>query len=381
MDDNRRIVIKLGTTLMTGGDSQLNLEILSSLVKQITSLHRQGYQIIIVASGAVAAGRHSLNSWTGNTDTGNNVRSRQIMASIGQGILMHHFHELFKINQVLVAQALLTYNDISDRISYLNIRNLLLDLTKLRIIPIVNENDVVAVDELEGDAIGDNDTLSALVANIIDADLLMLLGDLEGLYSEDPHLNPKAKLINLVESIENIEAQIGDSWTNQGRGGMITKINAAKLATAAGTLVIIANGLIPNVLQRIISGEKIGTRFTTRITNQESRKQWLLSREESSCNIQVDASTAKSLTEKGESLLLSGIISTKGSFARGEIIRILDNQSNKIAIGMVNYTNVEIDAIISHGSKSEISLLKKSMPNEVIHHNNMAITGDSDNEN
>lgn len=381
MKNNQRVVIKLGTTLLTGGSNQLDLDILSSLVKQIVGLHKKGYQIIIVSSGAVAAGRHSLNNWINTNESSNNVRSRQIMASIGQGILMHHFQELFGANQIPVAQALLTHNDISDRISYLNIRNLLLDLIMLRVIPIVNENDVVAIEELEGETIGDNDTLSALVSNMIDADLLILLGDLEGLYSEDPHLNPKAKLIDFVENIEDIEARIGDSWTNQGRGGMVTKINAARLATSSGTNVVIANGLIPDNLHRIINGNKIGTQFKTRITNLESRKRWLLSRESSNCSIHVDSGAAKAITQKGGSLLPSGIITISGQFTKGEIIKIIDNKNNKIAIGMVNYTNIEIEEIITARSKPNEHPVEKIMSNEVVHRDNMVITGGSSNAN
>ena len=220
----RRVVVKAGTTLLTHGAGRLNLQVMATLVEQMAGLHRDGVETLLVSSGAVASGRHVL----GVPREGRNVPFKQVLAAAGQGRLMHAYEQLFDWHQIPVAQALLTRNDLSNRHGYLNVRNTLLSLIELRVIPIINENDVVAVDELAGEVFGDNDSLSSMVANLVDADLLIMLGEIKGLYTADPHLDADAKLIPLVDRLDgDVEAAAGTSWRDRGQGGMATKLEAA----------------------------------------------------------------------------------------------------------------------------------------------------------
>src|SRR3972149_881829 len=226
----RRIVVKLGTTLLTAGTSRLDLEVMASLVGQVARLHRDGREVIVVSSGAVAAGRHRL----GNIRQLRNTPLRQVWAAVGQSILMDAYEQLFDWHTITVAQTLVTKADLQNRVSYLNARNTLLALLELGVVPIVNENDVVAVDELEGAAFGDNDNLSALVANLVDADALVMLTDIDGLYSADPGVDPTAQRISLVPRIDDaVEESAGRSRSRQAPGGMMTKIQAPRLATGS----------------------------------------------------------------------------------------------------------------------------------------------------
>ncbi len=247
-----RILAKLGTNLLTGGSDHLNLEIMSSLVGQITRLHRQGLEVIIVSSGAIAAGRQRLGLIKERKD----IPFKQVLAAVGQSRLMDAYDQLFGWHEITIAQTLLTRTDLSDRLSYLNARNTLLALLELGVIPIVNENDVVAIDEIQEARFGDNDTLSAMVASLADADLLMLLTDTAGLYNADPNRDPNARLIERVDRIDaSIESLASASCSERGTGGMATKIEAAKLATASGVAVVIADGQEPEVIIRLAQGE------------------------------------------------------------------------------------------------------------------------------
>ncbi len=236
----KRIVIKLGTNLLTGGSSRLDHKKMEDLVRQVADLHRKGHEIILVSSGAVAAGREKL----GIANKMKDIPFKQVMASVGQNRLMHIYDELFSAYSINVAQALLTRSDLGDRSLYLNARNTLLALIDLKVICIINENDVVCTDELGELKFGDNDNLSAMVSNLVDADLLILLSDVKGLYSADPQQDSGAKLIPVVEKIDDkIEEMAGGAGSSRGTGGMVTKIEAAKLATASGVPVIITGRL------------------------------------------------------------------------------------------------------------------------------------------
>ena len=226
-----RVVVKAGTTLLTRGGDRLNLQVMATLVEQVARLRQEGTEIILVTSGAVAAGRHVL----GAPREGRGVPFRQVLAAAGQGRLMHAYEQLFDWHQTPVAQALLSRKDLTERQGYLNVRNTLTQLMDLGVVPIVNENDVVAVDELAGEFFGDNDNLSAMVANLVDADLLVILGQTEGLFTADPHLDPDATLIPLVERVdETIEAAAGGSWQDQGQGGMTTKLEGGQAGHGIG---------------------------------------------------------------------------------------------------------------------------------------------------
>ncbi len=269
-----RIVVKVGTRLLTGDSDQLDAGFMRSMAQQIAHLHGKGAEVVLVSSGAVAAGRQVLSLRKDRKD----VPFRQVLASVGQGRLVQMYEQLFAEYKILVAQSLLSRRDIANRLGYLNIRNTFQALLELRVLPIVNENDVVAVEELAGEAFGDNDNLSAMVANLIDADLLAILGEVDGLYTADPHKDPSAKLIPVVDHIDgSIEKLAGGSW-NLGTGGMVTKVQAAKLATASGVTVAIDAGRVAGVLERLAVGERVGTLFQPVSSRLESRKRWMLSR-------------------------------------------------------------------------------------------------------
>ncbi len=254
----QRVVVKLGTGLLTGGVDVLDLDIMAKLVAQIVALHQRGIEVLVVSSGAVAAGRQALN---GSADPSDNVTLRQALAAVGQSKLMQVYEGLFAASNVSVAQALLTRGDIVDDVHRLNTQNTLRELLRLRVVPIINENDVVAVDELEGVVIGDNDTLSGVVARLVKADLLVILGEVAGLYSADPNTHKNVQLIPVVEDLDALEAEVGGPLDDRARGGMVTKISAARQATADGTSVVIADGREPDVLTRLLSGEPLGTWF------------------------------------------------------------------------------------------------------------------------
>ena len=366
----RRIVVKAGTSLLTGGDDRLDLEVMSTLVAQIASLQRSDGEMLLVTSGAVAAGRHVL----GVSRQSKNLPLRQVLAAVGQGRLMHSYEQLFSAHGVPVAQALLSRRDLTDRLGYLNVRNTLLGLLERGVVPIINENDVVAVEELAGDVFGDNDTLSALVANLVHADLLVMLGEIEGLYSADPHVDPGARLIRKVDRLsEDIESMGGPSWDGEGRGGMATKLEAARLATASGVNVVIASGTVRDVLTRLADGESIGTFFPSIATKIESRKRWMLSGLSTRGEILVDGGAARALRRDHRSLLPAGVTDVLGSFERGDIISILESPRGQIACGIANYGSEELATIKGLQSDRIEGLLGHHYGDEAVHRNNMVI--------
>src|SRR5215813_11174050 len=282
MSKMKRIVIKLGTTVLTDGTRRLSRRRMLEIVRQAAQLHEAGHHVVIVSSGAIAAGRETLNY----PELDRSVPAKQMLSAVGQGRLIQIYTELFSLFDITVGQVLLTRADLSNRTGYLNARDTLLTLLEHRIVPIINENDTVATEEIK---VGDNDNLSALVANLVDADLLILLTDQQGLYTADPRTNPDAKLIPVVPQInESIFALAGGTSTGLGTGGMITKLQAAQLAGRSGTATVIASGSPPNVLVDIAAGQQIGTAFPPPVTHRESRKRWLLS-ERPQGAISVDA--------------------------------------------------------------------------------------------
>ena len=366
----QRIVAKFGTGLLTGGTERLDLEIMASLVGQVAQLRHQGREVIIVSSGAIAAGKQKLGLFKERKD----IPFKQVLASVGQSRLMHAYEQLFSWHDITVAQALLTKADISDRAGYLNTRNTLLTLLELGVVCIVNENDVVAIDEIEGATFGDNDNLSAMVCNLVDADLLALLTDIGGLYSADPHREPNVHLISRVDKIDaEIERIASCAFSPQGTGGMRTKIEAAKLATASGATVVIANGREPNVLLQIAQGKEIGTLFTPRVSKLESKKRWLLSQLSSKGKLILDAGAVRAIRDQGKSLLPAGIITAEGNFQRGDAVDIFDQKNNHLGCGIVNYSCNDINIIKGAHSEKIFSLLGYAYGTEVIHRNNMVV--------
>ncbi len=254
-----RIIVKFGTSLLTGGTDRLDEKVISKLVSQVARLQKQGLELLVVSSGAIAAGRYKLGLDKKRLD----IPYKQVLAAVGQGKLMNVYDQLFSGYGITVAQALLTRTDLADRAGYLNARNTLLALMELKVVGIVNENDVVAIDEIQEAQFGDNDNLSAMVANLVDADLLLILSDIAGLHTADPKQNPDASLIPLVENINGeIESLMADASGTLGTGGMATKIEAARLATASGVTVIVADGREPDIILDAVAGKTVGTRFS-----------------------------------------------------------------------------------------------------------------------
>lgn len=366
----RRVVAKFGTNLLTAGGDNLDLEVMSSLVGQVARLHRQGVEVIIVSSGAVAAGRHKLKSALERKD----ILFKQVLASVGQSRLMQAYEQLFAWHDIPIAQALLTRSDLSQRLGYLNARNTLLALMELGVVTIVNENDVVAVEELEGATFGDNDNLSAMVANLVDADLLVLLTDTGGLYTADPHLDPKAKLISRVDRIdEKIERLASGSASQRGTGGMITKLEAAKLATASGVAVAIASGREPEVLLRLAEGKAVGTFFSPAVSKLESRQRWILSGLATKGRLMVDKGAAAALKNQDKSLLPVGVAKVEGDFERGELVDILDKKGVLLARGISNYSSRDLAKIKGAHSEVIASLLGYEYGAEVVHRSNLTL--------
>lgn len=363
-----RIVVKLGTNLLTGGSDHLSLETMASLVGQIARLYKEGLAVVIVTSGAIAAGRNRLGACEGRKE----IISRQVLAAVGQSRLMDAYDQLFGWHEIIIAQTLLTRADLSDRLRYLNARNTLTALLELGVVPIINENDVVAVEEIQETVFGDNDNLSALVANLVDADLLMLLTDTGGLYTADPHRDAKAKLIERVDKIDaHIEGLAGGTWSERGTGGMATKIEAARLATASGVAVVIASGREHDVIVRSARGEAVGTFFQPIASRLESRKRWLLS-QPSKGKIYVDAGAATALRSQSKSLLPAGVAKVAGEFDRGDVVNIFDNKTGeKIACGISNYSSNDTAIIKGAHSDRIAELLGREYGAELVHRDNM----------
>lgn len=364
----RRIVAKFGTNLLTDGE-QLDLERMRLLVSQCAALRQAGVEVIIVTSGAVAAGRSRL----GITRNRRDIPFRQVLAAVGQGQLMQAYDRLFAEHGINVAQTLLTRRDLSDRISYLNARNTLLALLGYKVVPIVNENDAVAVEELEESRIGENDTLAALTANLVDADLLAMLMTREGLYTADPQLDPSATLIRQVDRIDKtVEAYAGVS-EGPGRGGMVTKLQAARLATSGGTDTVIASGLEPDVLPRLVQGERLGTLFPAAADRMESRKRWILSGLRIKGSVVVDDGAANALRERKTSLLPAGIKDVCGDFERGDTVELTTDAGERIATGVTNYGSQELLTLRGAKSSQIASILGHDYGAEAVHRDNLVL--------
>jgi glutamate 5-kinase len=365
-----RIVAKFGTKLLTGDSDHLNQEVMSSLVAQVVQLHDKGLELIVVSSGAIASGRYKL----GLTREIRDIPFKQVLASVGQSRLMYAYEQLFSQHSITVAQALLTKADLADRAGYLNARNTLLALLELRVLCIVNENDVVAVDEIQEAKFGDNDNLSAMVANLVDADLLLILTDIGGLYTADPHRRPDARLIPQVDRIDSeIECLAADTPSQLGTGGMITKIEAAKLATASGVTVVIADGREPDVILRLAAGEAVGTRFPPATSKLESRKRWMLSGLSTKGKLIVDSGAALALKKQKRSLLAAGIKQLEGDFQRGDIVNICDPDGSRLGCGITNYSSADIEIIKGAHSRKIAALLGYDYGSEVVHRNNLVV--------
>lgn len=363
----KRIVVKVGTSTLTHATGKLNLERIEHLVRQLTDLRYQGKEVVLVSSGAIGAGMGKLNL----DKRPKTIPEKQAIAAIGQGILMQLYEKFFSEYGQIVAQLLLTKADMDDRRRFLNARNTLTTLLQLGVIPIVNENDTVAVEEIR---FGDNDTLAALVGTLVDADLLILLSDIDGLYTADPRKYPEAKLLQVVEAVnDTIENAAGDVGSKFGSGGMATKISAAKVATNAGIPMIIANGAEDNIIRRLIHGEQLGTLFVARELKTHLRKNWIAFGSKVEGVIVVDDGAKEALIAKGKSLLPSGILSVSGGFSSGAVVSITDSQGREFARGITYYSQSELEQIKGVKCKEICGILGYKDYDEAIHRDNLSL--------
>ena len=364
----QRIVVKLGTSTLTAGTSHLSAPRMVDLIRQMAELHAQGTEFVVVSSGAIAAGRGSL----GFPRLTKDIPAKQMLAAIGQPHLMAMYSQLFGLYGLMVAQVLLTRADLIDRHGYLNSRNTLSALIAQRVIPIVNENDTVATEEIR---FGDNDTLSALVANLIEADLLMLLTDQPGLFTADPRRNPNAELVVEVRDNAIPEAlwkAAGGVANGLGTGGMITKLQAADLARRSGSTVVIARGGESEVIARLAAGEALGTRFHPVTSVHESRKRYILAGGRPDGRVCVDEGAARAL-RRGGSLLPVGVVEVEGQFERGDTVRVVDPAGSEIARGLINYTAGDTERILGRRSDEIEAILGYAYGDELIHRNDMVL--------
>lgn len=363
----RRIVVKIGTSVLTGGGAQLDQAHMVDLVRQCAALHGRGRDVIVCTSGAIAAGRERL----GFPKLQNTVADKQMLAAVGQSRLMLVWERLFEIYGVHVGQMLLTRSDVQDRHRYLNARDAMNALLEHRIVPVINENDAVATAEIK---VGDNDNLSALVTLLAEADLLVLLTDQPGLFTADPRSNPEAELIPEVRTIDaTLRTYAGESVSGLGVGGMMTKLQAADIARRAGADVVIAAGSAPDVLLRIVERTSIGTRFPAVETPLENRKRWILAGGGEDRVIRVDAGAARALREKGSSLLPAGIVSVEGAFERGDTIAILGPEQVPIARGISRYGSEDLHRILGCRSDQIAERLGYVYGSVAVHRNDMIL--------
>jgi glutamate 5-kinase len=368
----RRLVIKLGTSVLTAGTDRLNRPYMVDLARQVAGLRAAGVQVALVSSGAIAAGRERLGAAPQQRARAN-VPLKQMFAAVGQSRLMHLYEQLFELYGLQVAQALLTRDDLRDRRRYLNARNTLNLCIERGIVPIINENDALVTAEIR---VGDNDNLSALVAGLIDADLLLILTDIDGLYSADPRSDPAARLLEEVPAIDDhIWEMAGGAGSARGTGGMRTKIQAADLATRSGTSVVIASGAAPDVILRVARGERIGTHFPSAVSHLESRKRWLLAETARHSQLVVDAGAAAALSGQGKSLLPAGIVDVDGSFDRGQTVRIYAPDGHEVARGLTQYSAADIRLIRGLRSAQIAEALGYDYGPEVVHRDDMVVLG------
>ncbi len=362
----RRIVVKLGTSTLTDGGSSLSQPRMIDLVRQISALHRAHVEIVLVSSGAIAVGRETLHF----PDLPKDIPAKQMLAAVGQPRLMDLWGKLFAVYSQTIAQVLLTREDLRFRSRYLNARNTLFALLDQGLIPIINENDTVATEEIR---LGDNDNLSALVANLIDADLLILLTDQDGLYDADPRKVPGARLVNRIDSPE-IDPALWEAAGGSGKmgtGGMITKLQSADLARRSGAEVVIARGSAPDIILQIMQGEEVGTRFSPTISAVESRKRYILTGGKAG-KLTVDRGAVKAL-QHGGSLLPAGLVEVNGEFSRGEILSVCDPGGREIARGLVNYNHHDCIKLCGCQSAEIEARLGYYYGDEIIHRSNMML--------
>lgn len=365
------IVVKIGTSSLTQPDTgYLALATISQVVDTLSRLRRQGHQVILVSSGAVGVGCMRL----GLTERPRTISMKQAVAAVGQGRLMRVYDDLFTALQQPIAQVLLTRSDLVQRSRYVNAYRTFRQLLKLGVIPIVNENDTLAVEELK---FGDNDTLSALVASLIEADWLFLLTDVDRLYSADPRYNPAAEPILLVNQIEDLAAlnvEVGDRGSSWGTGGMVTKISAARIATAAGVRTVITEGRSPQNIEKILQGESIGTLFEPQLQPFNARQRWIAHGLIPAGKLYLDQGAVTAIRQAGRSLLAAGITEVEGEFQSQDAVQLCDTVGQEIARGIVNYSSTELQKIRGCHSDQIPKILGYEGAETVVHRDNLVLS-------
>jgi glutamate 5-kinase len=362
----RRWVVKVGSALLTDDGRGLDGMVISSLVEQLVQLRQRGCEVVLVSSGAVAAGIVRLG-WTSRPHL---LHELQAAAAVGQSVLVQHYENAFKGHNIATAQILLVHDDVTARDRYLNARGTLNTLLKLGVVPVVNENDTVVTEEIR---FGDNDTLAALVANLIDADALLLLTDQQGLYRQDPRSNPNAELVELCDVHDpRLDGMAGEGGA-LGRGGMVTKLRAARLAARSGTETIIASGRVANIVATATGGDKVGTWLRTGKQPQNARKQWLAGMVQIQGSVELDDGAVRVLRESGRSLLAVGVRGVLGKFARGDMVSCRDSDGREVARGLVNYSAEETLGIMGLPSSEIEATLGYQRDEELIHRDNLVI--------
>ncbi len=363
----KRVVVKIGSSLLTAGGQGLNRPAIAAWVAQMAALRQQGMEVILVSSGSVAEGMCRLG-WKVRPKA---LHELQAAASIGQMGLVRVFENNFQEHGLLAAQVLLTHDDLSNRQRYLNARSTLLTLLQLGVVPVINENDAVATEEIR---LGDNDTLAALVANLVEADLLILLTDQQGLFTGDPGLNPDAQLIGEISVNDTLLDEVaGESRSGLGRGGMYTKVRAARLAARSGAATVIAAGAVDNVLTLVINGDNLGTYLVPDVDPLLARKRWLAGQLQLKGKLVLDDGAVGVLQTAGKSLLAVGVKQVKGHFERGELVACVDAQGIEIARGLINYNSRETALVLGKSSAEFEAILGYADDAELIHRDNMVL--------
>ncbi len=364
----RRIVVKVGSSLVTNEGRGLDEAAIGEWCRQMTALVAQGREVIMVSSGAIAEGMKRLG-WATRPEE---VHELQAAAAVGQMGLAHVYETQLRRHGLGSAQVLLTHADLADRERYLNARSTLLTLLAHGVLPVINENDTVVNDEIK---FGDNDTLGALVANLVEADLLVILTDQRGLYSADPRKDPHARFIDQARAGDPaLEAMAGGAGSSIGKGGMITKILAAKRASGSGASTVIAWGREPDALWRLAQGEPLGTLLVAQTAKQQARKQWMADHLQLRGSVTIDPGAVTKLTQEGKSLLPIGMVAVEGEFSRGEVISIRDEQGVEMARGLANYAAAEARLLCKKPSSEFHALLGYTGEPEMVHRDNLVLT-------
>ncbi|WOE32677.1 MULTISPECIES: glutamate 5-kinase [unclassified Acinetobacter] len=362
----KRIVVKIGSSLLTANGQGLDLNAISHWAQQIANLHRAGHEIILVSSGAVAEGMVRMKLTQRPTD----LPSLQACAAIGQMGLIQTWSSVLEQLQIQTAQVLLTHDDLADRRRYLNSCDALQHLIDWRVIPVINENDTVSTDEIR---FGDNDTLAAMVAGQVHADLLIILTDQQGMFDSDPRSNPEAKLFDTVRALDDRLFDMAGGGGKFGRGGMLTKVRAARLAAKSGCPTLIASGDSDHVLSRLMSGEMLGTLFVTDNDRITAHQQWLAAHLQTAGRLVIDDGAIKAIKENHRSLLPVGVKAVEGHFERGDVVECVDSEGGRVAVGRVNFSSRSAEIVKGLSSDKVYQVLGEARSLEMIHRNHMAI--------